>query len=194
MPPRGRPPAARGVYSFEDATLFPPTELVLDTSFVLDALLPSQPRHPACQAFLAGVAEAGSTVFFNHLLENELWEAAYRVAFRELHPGKRATDVRHDGRARRRAKRLRADVETAWRSVLDALDWVAIDVSEVADAVPDVMAWGLPSYDAVHVATALYVGVRPLVTLDYHFRLVPRGALDLYVPNYRVRGMRNARA
>lgn len=55
MPPVGRPPAARGVYSFE-ALVVPPREVVLDASFVVDALITSQSRHDDCQAFLTDMA------------------------------------------------------------------------------------------------------------------------------------------
>ena len=85
MPPTGRPAAERGVYSFED-TLLPPSELVLDTSFVVDALITSQARQSECRAFLENVALAGSTVIFSRFLEPELWEIAYRIALKRTSP------------------------------------------------------------------------------------------------------------
>src|SRR5262245_31241389 len=111
MPPVGRPPAERNVYSFE-GMLLPPEELVLDTSFVVEALIPSQERHELCRSFLENMATAGCRVIFNTFLEVELWETAYRIALKELHPRRRAADVRHDGRTRRRAQALREEVET----------------------------------------------------------------------------------
>src|SRR2546423_7214371 len=108
--------------------LLPPRELVLDTSFVVDALIPSQARP-------------------------ELWEAAYKIALKELHPKKRAADVRRD----RRTQTLREEVDAAWRQVLTALDWAAIDLAEVERWLPRMMAYGLTSFDAVHAATAAYV-------------------------------------
>src|SRR5439155_9919712 len=129
--------------------LVPPRELVLDTSFVVDALIPSQARHGECRTFLGYMAAAGSIVFFNRLLEAELWEAAYKIALKELHPKKRAAEVRHDRRTLRRAKTLREEVDEAWREVLTALDWADIDLSEVHAWVPHMMAYGLTSFDAV---------------------------------------------
>src|SRR5437588_9558201 len=166
--------------------LLPPRELVLDTSFVVDALIPSQARHVECRMFLGYMAAAESTVFFNRLLEAELWEAAYKIALKELHPKRRAGDVRQDRRTLRRAKTLREEVDAAWRQVLTALDWAAIDLAEVERWLPRMMAYGLTSFDAVHAATAAaYVAVRPFVTLDYHFSFVPEGELELYVPTNR---------
>lgn len=132
-------------------------------------------------------------MFFNRLLEAELWEAAYQIALRELHPGKRASDVRHDGRTRRRGKRLRSQVEEAWDTVLNALDWVDTELVEVGPWVGEMMGYGLSSYDAVHAATAAYVDVRPFVTLDYHFSCVPQRYLELYVPTNRVAPCRKRR-
>jgi predicted nucleic acid-binding protein len=174
--------------------LVPPAELVLDTPFVVDALLRSQPRHEVCRAYLTAIAGAHSTVIFNRLLEPELWEAAYRIAIRERYPGRRASDVRHDGRTRQRAKTLQRRLEAAWNELLTALDWLAIEVGEVREWVPQLMARGLASYDAVHAATALYTDVRPFVTLDYHFSFISEHQLELYVPASRVRACRERRA
>jgi len=159
MPPVGRPPAERNVYAFEGC-LIPPAELVLDTSFVVDALIPSQARHGECQAFLATMAVARTTVVFNRFLEPELWEAAYKIALKELHPGRHTKDLRQDLRTLRRAKTLQAEVEGAWRAVLTALDWVSVELSEVEAWVPEMMGYGLASYDAIHAATAMYTDVR----------------------------------
>jgi predicted nucleic acid-binding protein len=192
MPPVGRPPAERNVYSFE-GTLIPPPELVLDTSFVVDALIPSQSRHAECQAFLGYMAAFQSRVVFNRFLEPELWEAAYRIALEEVHPKKRAKDLRRDRRTLQRARKLHAEVEAAWREVLTALDWVVVELAEVEAWIPTMMRHGLSSYDAIHAATALYADVRPFVTLDYHFASVPGSQLQLWVPSNRVRPCRERR-
>jgi len=171
----------------------PPAQLVLDTSFVVEALIATQPRHLECHAFLAYVTQAGSRVHFNRLLELELWEATYRFALKELRFGRGTRNVRHEPRALRRAKAVREEVETAWREVLALIDSVTVDLGEVVAWVPQLMTCGVSSYDAVHAATAIYVGVRPLVTLDYHFSLVPEATLELLVPRNRVRACRDRR-
>jgi hypothetical protein len=86
MPPVGRRAAERNVFSFEGRLLAPP-ELVIDTSFVVDALITTQPRHDACRAFLDAIRDSGSVVYFNMLLVAELWEAAYAIKLRRRHGG-----------------------------------------------------------------------------------------------------------
>lgn len=144
--PVGRPVATRGIYSFDDLAL-PPTEIVLETTFVAEALMLSQPRHDGCQAFLNTVSDS-STVYVSELLESELWETAYTIACRELRAGKprgeRKTkeQQRRDGRTRIRAKRLQREIAAAWDEARSALSWVSISVGEVSAWVPTMMGYG----------------------------------------------------
>jgi predicted nucleic acid-binding protein len=192
MPPVGRRQAERNVFSFEGRLLSPP-ELVIDTSFVVDALVAAQPRHDACRAFLDAIRDSGSVVYFNRLLVVELWEAAYTIKLRERHGG-RWRGHRHDRRSLRPAKTLRDTLHDAWRAALQGLNIVVVDLGEVVERVPEFMSYGLGSSDAVHAATAAYVDVQPFVTLDYHFSLVPERQLELYVPQKRVSACRKRRA
>jgi predicted nucleic acid-binding protein len=194
VPPTRRLGRTRNVYSFEGA-LVPPDQLVLETSFVVEALIPSQARHAECEGFLENIGRARSKVFVNRFLELELWEATYRIALREHHPKKRPQDARSSRAVLRRAKALREEIDTAWHDVLSMLDWVvAVDLAEVQERVPSVMRHGLTSYDAVHAATAEYVDVRSFVTLDYHFAAVPENDLQLWVSASRVRPCRERRS
>jgi predicted nucleic acid-binding protein len=194
VPPTRRPGSAHNVYSFE-GTLVPPDQLVLETSFVVDALIPSQARHAECEGFLENIGRARSKVFVNRFLELELWEATYRIALRERHPKKRPREARSSQAVLRRANALRDEVDTAWHGVLSTLDWiVAVDLAEVQQRVPSLMRHGLTSYDAVHAATAEHADVRPFVTLDYHFAAVPESDLQLWVPASRVRPCRERRS
>jgi|GEM_PF-5543549 len=142
--------------------------------------------------FLDAIGDSGSAVYFNTLLVVELWEAAYVIKLRERHGGQWRRQ-RHDRRSLRPANALRDQLHQAWRSALDALDVVVVDVGEVVERVPEFMSYGLGSSDAVHAATAAYVDVLPLVTLDYHFSLVPQTRLELYVPQGRVSACRKRR-
>jgi predicted nucleic acid-binding protein len=191
--PRGRRPASRSVYSFEDTALILPAEVVLDTSFIVDALLPKEELHRECREFLVRLAEGGTVVFFSRLLELELFETTYRLALKERF--KRDWRQRRlDGRARRRASRLSQVTLDAWNDVLAALNHGIVEIDEIADTVPGLMArFGLSSYDAVHVATALFLGVRNMVTLDSGFSAVPPNELQLYVNRSRVAWCRSAR-
>ena len=120
MSPLGRRPLQRGVFSFEDQEIAIPERVVVDTSFVLEALLVSQPLHAPCQKFLIELASAGSALFFSRLLDVELAEAAFQLALKERHP-KDWRRFRHDGRARPRAAKLMRDVAGASEDVLDAV-------------------------------------------------------------------------
>src|SRR5919197_377173 len=141
MPPIGRRPAERNVFSFEGRLLAPP-KLVLDTSFVVDALVTTQPRHEACRMFLNAIGDSGSVVYFNTLLVVELWEAAYAIKLRGRHGGQWRR-YRHDRRSLRPAKVLRDALHDAWRTALAGLSTVVVDVGEVVEAVPAFMSYGL---------------------------------------------------
>lgn len=158
---------------------------MVDTSFVVEALLPAQTHHPAARAYLDRLADAGTIVVFNELLEIELAEVAYQIALKERHP-KNWKRYRHDGRARRRANRLLTDVLSAWAQVLTAFDHARFALSDVKTQVPRLMtAHGLASYDAVHAATAAVAGVSAIVTTDAGFASLP-ARVELYVDASRV--------
>ena len=57
-----------------------PLVVVLDTSFVVNALLPNEPRHLECRSFVPDLALSHSTILYNRLLEIELAEAAVKLA------------------------------------------------------------------------------------------------------------------
>lgn len=190
--PRGRPAATRGIFALDDPQL-PPTEIVLETTVVAEALLPDQPHHAACRGFLDNLA-GSSTVYFSELLETELWEAAYTIAIRELHGKKHKAELRRDGRTRRRAVGLQQRLEASWRDTLDVLDWASLTVAEVGAWVPRMMKYGLASNDAVHAATAAHADVRAMATIDFDFVRVPQRYLTLYVRPDRVAASRKERA
>lgn len=115
MAQRGRPPLSRGILSFEAEDWAPPPTLLLDTTIVVEALLPSQPHHAACVAFFDRIAGSETTLIFNRLLETELCEVLFNIALKEQH-GKRWKTARYDGRARRRAGRLLDGGLRSWRN------------------------------------------------------------------------------
>jgi hypothetical protein len=77
MRPRGRPHATRNVFAFEGAPSPLPGELLLDTSYVVEALIRRQPQHQAAVDFLVKLAEANVTLRFSEMLELELAETAF---------------------------------------------------------------------------------------------------------------------
>ena len=191
---RGRPPLPRGVWSIDDLSIEAPSEAVLDTSFVVEAFIVSQPLHESCLAYLLRLVEAETNIVFNHLLEIELYEATFQLALKERHP-KDWKRFRHDGRARPRANRLLTDVASAWQTVLEYVDHERLQLADVESLVPDLMTrYGLASYDAIHVATAIASGARAVVTLDAGFAAVPANELALYVDPSRIAVCRSRRA
>ena len=68
----------------------------------------------------------------------------------------------------------RAGWLTDWQPVraLANFTWACAGIEDVVDAYPLLMWRGLASYDAVHAATALKLGVGHLVTTDSGFGLV----------------------
>lgn len=191
---RGRPPLERNVYSFEDPSLVVPAEVVLDTSFVVNALIGTEKHYEVCAAFLVRLAEAESVVYFNRLLEIELVETAFKIAVKEQHGSNAWPKKRNDGRVRRRAGRLTERLLTSWHELLESLPHACIELDEVSSAVLRMMtSHGLASMDAAHAATAEYVGADGLVTTDAGFGNVPGEELRLYVDASRVRSCRQRR-
>ncbi len=193
MPPAGRPPLSRNIYSLESPTLLVPALALLDTSFVVEALIPSQPAHEACEAFLNRLAQQPSTICFNNLLEMELAEVVFRIALIDRFGRNGWKTARRDGRARRRARRLMEDALEAWEDVLAAFSYVRVGLEEVERAVPRLMStFGLKSYDAVHAATAMYIDVEAIVALDSDFAALP-SSIALYTTPGRMATCRERR-
>lgn len=94
-----------------------PTRSLVDTSYVVEPLIVSQPLHAAAVNFLVRLATEDVRIRFSSMPELELAETAFQLALKENH-AKDWKRFRHDGRARRRAGRLMTGVEDAWGSVL----------------------------------------------------------------------------
>jgi predicted nucleic acid-binding protein len=190
----GRPPASRAVHSFEDLALPPPAEIVLDTSFVVHALVATETLHAPARAYVEHLIESETTVYFNRLLELELAEVAFRLALLERFGKANVGRYRKDGRARRRAGRLLAKVTQEWERTLSSVRYVRIELEEVSAGVAALMRrYGLGSYDAVHAATAVHAQVTTMLTVDTGFALMPQSTLAIYTNATRVticRGMR----
>ncbi len=114
---RGRPARTRGVYAIEDPGLVLPATVALDTSFMVRALIETESLHASCRGFLERVIESGTTVVTSELLPVELAEASFGIALKERW-GRDWRRHRADGRSRRRARRLLADVSARYESVL----------------------------------------------------------------------------
>lgn len=188
---RGRRPLRRDISGL--AELLVPSEVVLDTSLVVEALFPQQPHRDECITSLERVAEAGSVLWFNELLEVELYESTFRLVLEERWGKKRAGTMRYDGRGRGRASRLLAQVSRAWEELLGANNWAVVELGEVTEFLPRLMTdYGVSAKDAVHAATALYADVLDLATLDTGLANVP--GLRIHTNAARVHVCRRHRA
>ncbi len=194
MARRGRPPHPRGVYSFDSADVAVPGVVVLDTSFVVNALDADEKHHPAAQQWLSRASAEGALLVFNRLLELELLDVAYKLPLKRQFGGRWRTR-RHDGRSLRRSRRLAAETMGAWADLLDAFDHLVVEVHEVAGRVEAYMsAHALASYDAVHAATAELYGADAVVTADTDFARVPRAVFTVLIDPAHVTPCRQIRA
>lgn len=194
MPRRGRSPSPRGIFSFEDPTWSASPLLLVDTSVVVDALVPTAPSHAACARLFESLGDQGAKIVYNELLQTELCETLFRLALIERWGSSRWRAARYDGRARRRAGRLLEAGLQGWSELLDSVDSLAIDHSTVADQVPGLMRrHGLGSYDAVHAATAAIASVTDIATLDHAFAALPSAAMTIHTTGSRVASMRRRR-
>lgn len=171
----------------------PPEAILLDTTIVVDALLPAQKYHAACVAFFDAVARSSCTLVFNRLLETELCEVLFNIALREQH-GKHWRTVRYDGRVRKRASRLLEQGLTGWGELLDASSWRRLELQDVSDVAPDLMGrFGFRSYDAVHAASLFVAEVEHVATLDHGFTMLPEAEATIHTALTRVSTMRKWR-
>lgn len=104
---------------------------MLDTSFVVDALMSGQRHHEACADTLLALSDADTVLAFSSLLELELIEACYQVALRERW-GKQWKQRRPDGRARARAARLADSATSAWAEIVKILNARRVEATAVA--------------------------------------------------------------
>jgi predicted nucleic acid-binding protein len=192
-PTGGRKPATRGVFAIEAQELLLPNPIALDTSFVVEALIATQPLHGMCRAFLKRIDEDGVSVATSELLRVELAEAAFAIALKERWGGQWRRH-RTDGRARRRAGRLLKDTLTRYDEILGALRHISIPLSDTASLPETLMTdYGIASYDAVHAATAIAAGAGAIVTTDTGFALLPSSLLTIYTDRSRLASCRNKR-
>jgi predicted nucleic acid-binding protein len=192
-PPGGRRPATRGVFAIEDQELLLPDPIALDTSFVVEALIATQPLHAVCSTFLTRIDESGVAVVTSELLRVELAEATFANALKERWRGK-WRGHRTDGRSRPRAGRLLSDALIRYDEMLGSMTHISIPLGDTAGIAPRFMTdYGIASYDAAHAATALTAGADTIVTIDTGFALLPASLLTVYTDRSRLASCRQKR-
>jgi predicted nucleic acid-binding protein len=195
MSPTGgrRPVVTRGVFAIEEQQLVLPDPIALDTSFVVEALLSTQPLHGVCDAFLTRIFNSGVTVVTSDLLAVELAETAFAIAMKERWRGKWRAH-RTDGRSRPRAARLLNHTVTRYEALLSSMNQLPIPIRRVmADARTLMTDYGIASYDAIHAASAIATGAKAMVTLDTGFALLPATELTVYTDRSRLASCRKKR-
>lgn len=181
------------MFAIEDQALVLPASVGLDTSFVVEAMIETQPLHVVCRAFLERLVEAETTVVTSDLLDVELAEAAFAIALKERW-GRDWRRHRTDGRARRRGRRLLAEVTSRYDLLLSSVAHIPVPVGRVARAAAILMTdHGLASYDAVHAASAIAAGAEAMVTTDTGFALLPSVLLPIYTDRSRIGSCRRKR-
>jgi predicted nucleic acid-binding protein len=187
------PTRARGIVALDETR--PPAAIVLDTSAVIEFVLPSQTAHQQWRRFLITCGRQGTLLVFNQLVEIELYDVLFNIALIERW-GKGAAHgpKRYDGRVRRRAARLLDLYRRGWERLLDGSDTTVIELGEVADQAPRLIGrYGLRSHDAVHAATAMLTeGL--IATADSGFAALPEQDLEIVTDPDRVPHMRRRRA
>jgi predicted nucleic acid-binding protein len=194
MSPRGgRRPVLHNVFAIEDDQLALPDLVALDTSFVVEALIPTEPLHAQCDAFLTRIFDSGITIMTSELLRAELAEASFANAMKERWAGKWRAH-RADGRSRPRAGRLMSNTLARYDDLLESLPHISVRPGQVADSAPEIMTkYGLASYDAIHAASAIAAGAETMVTTDTGFALMPASLLSVYTDQNRVASCRKKR-
>jgi predicted nucleic acid-binding protein len=192
-PAGGRQPVPHNVFAIEDQRLVLPDAVALDTSFVVEALIATEPLHAVCNAFLTRIDESGTSVITNALLRAELAEASFANAMKERWRGKWRPH-RTDGRSRPRAARLMNNTLARYDELLKSLPHVSVPLEQVADSAAQIMTkYGLASYDAIHAATTIAAGADTMVTTDTGFGLMPASLLTIYTERSRLASCRRNR-
>lgn len=157
-------------------TEFAPSRLYPDTSFLLNVLIPSYPRHAAASAFLRQLVRTGATTLY---VSSLTWlEFGHAVLRPDCRAGL-APDVQRQYRMDRWHD---IDVRDAYlvslidrmQALLSEFDWydVAVTLDVSLHALQLMGQYGLKGQDAAHVACAQAVGVVDVASFDTDFRRV----------------------
>jgi predicted nucleic acid-binding protein len=169
------------------------TPIALDTSFVVEALLTTQPLHHACSAFLKRIFDSGVVVVTSDLLAVELAESAFAITLKERWGGAPARTPHR--RTLPPPRHTAAESHhMSYEALLSPVNHLPIPIRRVtADARVLMTDFGIASYDAVHAASAIAAGAEAIVTLDTGFALLPSAQLAIYTDRSRLASCRNKR-
>ena len=162
----------------------PPSDIYLDTSIVVAASIEESVHAISCAAFCDDVVAAGSRVYFSQVLRLELSQAILKLATRQRGL---SLDIRSEYRldewgtnSEVRDRWLRSNIRRCDALIGRFAAWqeIPFDTGTWQTSLDVMIAYGLQSHDAVHVATARQLGLTHLATADDHFKKVS-GEFDI---------------
>jgi len=155
-----------------------PTDIYLDTSLATAAVIQGTKSHNIASTFCAQCATSGTRVYFSQLLRIELLQAIRSVG--TLY-GSLPEEIRRERRLARWGRDI--EIRRSWMQYgVDGFSTLIDQFAEVYELPLTDDIWvrsadlmvtcQIDSYDAVHAATALELGVYDLATIDAHFTRV----------------------
>ncbi len=159
---------ARGVCAIGDPIPPGPLRVLVDTSFIVESMVESNPRHRESRELLALLSERGASIVFSELVDLEVPQAMSYIAALDAGRDRRAGLL--DARVRRRSRSLTARTRRRWAEYLASIEWFRADLTAILDEVPAIMfTTGLRSYDAAMAATAIAHRCDAIATFDVDF-------------------------
>lgn len=158
------------------------SDVYLDASLVVAAMLDGLPDSIACTAFCARLVRENSRVYFSQILRLEIAEAFRKLASRQQLPENLRQEyqladwVTHPFVRRRWMTFGLGQFET-FSDAFYQVSELPFGIGVWRRSVQIMADYRLGSHDAVHVATALQSGVHLFATADRHFNRVD--ALDV---------------
>ena len=153
----------------------PPKIILLDTSFVVAALVAGENEHDECLSFSEKLLTAGTVVLYSSILRAEYLNAWRTLIHKGYLPSEPSPQIRMEMGS------LPGD-RRHWLRIADRLLYQFLSNfyrrevrlnRRVMNSIVDLMGkYNLKSYDAIHLASAADVGCRELVSFDDHFRRV----------------------
>src|SRR5438128_2163057 len=125
----GRPPLPRGIIDIQQIDWGFPESIVLDTSSIVEFLIPGSRSHSEWKSFFSKTEQAQTVLIVNRLVLIELKDVAFNHGLQQR-LGKRGAHGpgRHDGRSRRAASRSLDDVWSRWEWFVENAELTILEI------------------------------------------------------------------
>ena len=151
-----------------------------DTSFLVDLVVASQPRHTAAEQFFSRLVaeQKGRSFFVSPLTYAEFSQATARIFLIADHglQGKEAQERLQRGGLRLVIGQVVAalsNLNEALDAMYESVQQIQLDVDLWFDAAGIMSAYGVLPYDSLHIAAAKRARTVNIVTFDKYFDRVP---------------------